>query len=230
MPSRTKPRRLRGTNSSRPPETCAAVIRHRKWVPLTHLLQMPGLQKSLLLFSRLHKRHLVHYCLSMFKCEIQSQDCVIYGIYATSEAAHFKLNYLAPIFKVQEDIMDLWHTIFFSQSYFFSKAELCSWGISSNKVLVGIPAFKCLGQSLPLWNLLPCADLWEVSLHHCIVMWHKRRSHIFGVRDAWVPEFKANDHIWSKSFQLDYLQNFMVRANFFLSGKWSLPVISSMLF
>lgn len=52
--------------------------------------------------------------LRLSKCEIQSQDCVIYGIYATREAAHFKLNYLAPIFKVQEDIMDLWHTIFFS--------------------------------------------------------------------------------------------------------------------
>lgn len=97
-----------------PARNMCSCIRNRKWVPLTHLLQMPGLQKSLLLFSRLHKRHLVHYCLPMSKCEIQSQDCVIYGIYATSEAAHFRLNYLAPIFKVQEDIMDLWHTIFFS--------------------------------------------------------------------------------------------------------------------
>lgn len=45
----------------------------------------------------------------------------------------------------------------FSQSY-FSKSELFSWDINLNELLLDIPTFKCLDQSLLLVNLLPCSD------------------------------------------------------------------------
>lgn len=65
---------IEGHKFKPPARNMCSCIRNRKWAPLKHLLQMPGLQKSLLLSSRRHKQHLVYYCLPMAKCETQSQD------------------------------------------------------------------------------------------------------------------------------------------------------------
>lgn len=62
-----------------PAKNMCSCITDRKQVPWTHLLQMPDLQKSLLLSSSRHMQCFIHSCLLMSKCKIHSQVCVIYS-------------------------------------------------------------------------------------------------------------------------------------------------------
>lgn len=91
---------VEGHDFKLPARNTCSCIRNRKWVPLIHLLQMPGLQKSPLLFSSRHKQHLIHSCLPMSKCEIQNQGCVIYSIYSARKVVRLKLKDLTLALKM----------------------------------------------------------------------------------------------------------------------------------